>query len=36
MRDIHVLHADDDREFVELAAMLLERESEALSVPGMS
>jgi PAS domain S-box-containing protein len=32
MRDIHVLHVDDDREFVELAAMLLERESEALSV----
>ena len=32
MREIRVLHVDDDREFVELAALLLERESEALSV----
>jgi PAS domain S-box-containing protein len=32
MTDIHVLHVDDDREFVELAGTMLERESEALSV----
>jgi len=32
MREIHVLHVDDDREFVELAQLMLERESEALSV----
>ncbi len=32
MSGIHVLHVDDDREFVELAALMLERESDALSV----
>ena len=32
MSEIHVLHVDDDKEFVDLAALLLERESEALSV----
>ena len=32
MADIRVLHVDDDREFVDLAALLLERESESLSV----
>jgi PAS domain S-box-containing protein len=32
MADIHVLHVDDDREFVDLARLLLERESDALSV----
>jgi PAS domain S-box-containing protein len=32
MSEIHVLHVDDDREFVELAALLLERESASLSV----
>ncbi|MEF8840802.1 MAG: PAS domain S-box protein [Haloarculaceae archaeon] len=32
MREIRVLHVDDDREFVELAELLLERESEVLSV----
>jgi PAS domain S-box-containing protein len=32
MNEIHVLHVDDDREFVELAGVMLERESEAVSV----
>jgi PAS domain S-box-containing protein len=32
MREIRVLHVDDDREFVDLAELFLERESEALSV----
>ena len=32
MTEIHVLHVDDDKEFVDLAALLLERESETLSV----
>jgi len=32
MREIRVLHVDDDREFVELAQLMLEQESEALSV----
>ncbi|MDX1748067.1 MAG: response regulator, partial [Halobacteriales archaeon] len=32
MAEIRVLHVDDDREFVELAALMLERESESLSV----
>jgi len=32
MTDIRVLHVDDDREFVDMASLFLERESEALSV----
>jgi PAS domain S-box-containing protein len=32
MTDIRVLHVDDDKEFVDLAALLLERESGGLSV----
>jgi len=32
MREVRVLHVDDDREFVELAQLMLEQESEALSV----